>query len=136
MASIFRKGLFDGHVAIVTGGGSGIGLAIARSLGELGAKVAIAAATRSASSGQRPSSGRTAASVLAAPCDIREAEQVAALVDAVVREPRARDDPRQQRRRPVPDRGRDALAAGLGRGHPQQPERHVLHDPGGRDEAR
>ena len=41
MASIFRKGLFEGHVAVVTGGGSGIGLATARSLGELGAKVAI-----------------------------------------------------------------------------------------------
>ena len=41
MSNIFRKGLFDGHVAIVTGGGSGIGLATADALGELGAKVAI-----------------------------------------------------------------------------------------------
>ena len=41
MASIFRQGLFAGHVAIVTGGGSGIGFATARSLVELGAKVAI-----------------------------------------------------------------------------------------------
>ena len=41
MASIFRPGLFDGHIAIVTGGGSGIGFAIARTLGELGARVSI-----------------------------------------------------------------------------------------------
>jgi len=33
MASIFRPGLFEGQVAIVTGGGSGIGLAIAETLG-------------------------------------------------------------------------------------------------------
>ena len=32
MSSIFRPGLFEGQVAIITGGGSGIGLAIARSL--------------------------------------------------------------------------------------------------------
>lgn len=39
--SIFAPGLFDGQVAIVTGGGTGIGLATARELGALGARVAI-----------------------------------------------------------------------------------------------
>jgi citronellol/citronellal dehydrogenase len=84
MASIFRKGLFDGHIAIVTGGGSGIGLATARSLGELGAKVAIC--------GRKPEKLAAAETylkehgtteVFSATCDIREPEQIASFVDAV-----------------------------------------------------
>jgi citronellol/citronellal dehydrogenase len=82
MASIFRPGLFDDHVAIVTGGGSGIGLAIAETLGELGAKVAIL--------GRKPERLATAKARLeglgittfAAACDIREPEQVATFVNA------------------------------------------------------
>ncbi|MBN9159536.1 MAG: SDR family oxidoreductase [Myxococcales bacterium] len=85
MASIFRKGLVEGHVAVVTGGGSGIGLATARSLGELGAKVAIC--------GRNPEKLAAAEATLresvpgielfSASCDIREVEQVNAFVDAV-----------------------------------------------------
>lgn len=40
--SVFRKGLFDGQVALVTGGGTGIGRCIAHELASLGAKVLIA----------------------------------------------------------------------------------------------
>ena len=36
VSSIFRSGLFDGKVAIVTGGGTGIGLAITQELLYLG----------------------------------------------------------------------------------------------------
>jgi citronellol/citronellal dehydrogenase len=84
MATIFKKGLFEGHVAIVTGGGSGIGLATARSLAELGAKVAIC--------GRRPDKlaaaekdlhERGAPDVLAGTCDIREPDQIASFVDTV-----------------------------------------------------
>jgi|CZKU01.1.fsa_nt_gi citronellol/citronellal dehydrogenase len=83
MPSVFRPGLFAGHVAIVTGGGSGIGLAIARTLCELGASVAIA--------GRNPDKLETARAKLtshgwtvhAGTCDIREVEQVAAFVATV-----------------------------------------------------
>jgi NAD(P)-dependent dehydrogenase (short-subunit alcohol dehydrogenase family) len=39
---VFRDGLLNGKVALVTGGGTGIGAAIARELGHLGATVVIA----------------------------------------------------------------------------------------------
>jgi hypothetical protein len=40
--SIFRPGLLDGQVALVTGGGTGIGLGVAEELGRLGAHVVLA----------------------------------------------------------------------------------------------
>lgn len=43
MATIFKDGLFEGETALVSGGGSGIGLGIARLLGSLGARVVLAA---------------------------------------------------------------------------------------------
>ena len=41
-ASVFRPGLFDGQTVVVTGGGSGIGRAIAHELASLGAHVVVA----------------------------------------------------------------------------------------------
>lgn len=78
MASIFRPGLFEGHVAIVTGGGSGIGFATARSLAALGAKVAICG--RNA---EKLAAASAALGVFAKTCDIRVAEEVEAFVAAV-----------------------------------------------------
>ena len=42
MESIFRKGLFQDRVALITGGGTGIGLRTARELAALGATVVLA----------------------------------------------------------------------------------------------
>jgi citronellol/citronellal dehydrogenase len=83
MASIFRSGLFDGGVAIVTGGGSGIGLAIAGALGELGAKVAIGGRDLERLTRAKAELEGKGIAVHAAPCDIRDVEQVAAFVAGV-----------------------------------------------------
>jgi citronellol/citronellal dehydrogenase len=92
MPSMFRPGLFEGHVAIITGGGSGIGLAIARVLVELGCNVAIGGRKQEKLDAARAELERNDAQdtergrVLAATVDIREVEQVARFVEAVERE--------------------------------------------------
>ncbi|AUX29400.1 MULTISPECIES: SDR family oxidoreductase [Sorangium] len=85
--SIFAPGLFGHQVALVTGGGSGIGLACARELASLGAKVAICGRKPDkleAAAKALAEDGIAEADVLAAPCDIREPEQIAAFVGQVL----------------------------------------------------
>jgi citronellol/citronellal dehydrogenase len=88
MPSIFRQGLFDGHVAIITGGGSGIGLAIAHVLVDLGCKVAIGGRSQEKLDVARAAleAGDEKRRVFAQTVDIRDVEQVAAFTDAVGRE--------------------------------------------------
>ncbi len=83
MSTIFRPGLFEGHVAIITGGGSGIGLAIAHSLGELGCKIAICGRKAEKLEAAKTELEARGITVFAAPCDIRDAEAIAAYVDSV-----------------------------------------------------
>ena len=83
MHTIFRKGLFEGQVAIVTGGGSGIGLATAIAFGELGAKVAICGRKREKLEAAEQKLRALGIEVFAEACDIREVEQIAAFADAV-----------------------------------------------------
>jgi len=83
MPSVFRPGLFAGHVALVTGGGSGIGLAIARTLCELGASVAIAGRNPDRLEAARAKLASRGWTVHAGTCDIRDVDQVAAFVGAV-----------------------------------------------------
>jgi citronellol/citronellal dehydrogenase len=80
---IFAPGILDGQVAIVTGGGSGIGLATAAELVRLGAKVAICGRTLEKLEAARAEIGG-AEQVHVATCDIREPEQVTAFVAGVV----------------------------------------------------
>lgn len=79
---VFRTGLLQGKVAIVTGGGTGLGRAMAERFLALGANVAIC--------GRREDVLNTAAQemmenepgeVLAIPCDIRDAAAVDAMVE-------------------------------------------------------
>jgi len=86
---VFVPGILRGQVAIVTGGGSGIGLATARELLRLGAKVAICGRTAARLDAARPELEAAAAQVegagvMAQPCDIREPAQVEAFVRAVM----------------------------------------------------
>ncbi len=73
-----------GRVAIVTGGGTGIGLAVARRLGELGARIAIG--SRSARNLEEGTAELHHAGLdpLAAQVDVRNPEQVEELVHRVV----------------------------------------------------
>jgi citronellol/citronellal dehydrogenase len=83
---VFAPGILNDQVAIVTGGGSGIGLATAQELIRIGARVAICgrnAAKLEAAAEQLRAAGGT---VLARPCDIREPAQVEAFVTAVLGE--------------------------------------------------
>jgi citronellol/citronellal dehydrogenase len=83
---IFAPGILRDQVAIVTGGGSGIGLATALEMARLGAHVAICGRNQAkldaAAAQLRDAGGR----VLAQPCDIREPAQVEAFVQAVMAE--------------------------------------------------
>jgi citronellol/citronellal dehydrogenase len=81
---VFAPGIFHDQVALITGGGSGIGLATAGELRRLGAKVAICGRTP-----QKLEAARTALGgdgVLARPCDIREPAQVEQLIKDVLAE--------------------------------------------------
>lgn len=83
MPNIFRKGLFDGHVAIVTGGGSGIGLSTAIALGELGSKVAICGRKKEKLESAEEKLRSRGIEVFSDACDIREVEQIDAFAENV-----------------------------------------------------
>jgi citronellol/citronellal dehydrogenase len=79
LPTVFRAGLFAGSRVLVSGGGTGIGRAIALLFGRLGARVAVC--------GRRPEPleetcallSRVGSECLAVPANIREPEQVDAL---------------------------------------------------------
>ena len=81
-SKIFQAGLLDGQVAVVSGGGSGLGRATALELAALGARVVVCGRR------QEPLEETAAAAeggrVEARVCDIREEDQVEALVDGVL----------------------------------------------------
>src|SRR5918995_1671555 len=79
---IFQPGLLDGQVAVVTGGGSGLGRATALELAALGARVVVCG--RRADPLEETAAAAEGGGVEALVCDIREEGQVDGLVSSVL----------------------------------------------------
>jgi NAD(P)-dependent dehydrogenase (short-subunit alcohol dehydrogenase family) len=75
-----------GHVVLITGAGRGLGLALARAFAGSGAAVVLAARNAGAVAVAASEIVHAGGRAVAVPCDVRNAAQVAAMVDAAVRE--------------------------------------------------
>ncbi|XP_019616571.1 PREDICTED: peroxisomal trans-2-enoyl-CoA reductase-like [Branchiostoma belcheri] len=89
--SVFKNGLFAGKVAVVTGGGTGIGLAITKELLSLGCKVVIASRKKDRLQAAADEMAAcippgSSAQVKAIPCNIRKEDEVKNLMSSVVSE--------------------------------------------------
>jgi citronellol/citronellal dehydrogenase len=82
MSEIFRSGLLEGNVALVTGGGSGIGRATALELARLGADVVVCGRRGGPLEETCELAGETGCQ--ASVCDIRDEDAVDAMVDDVL----------------------------------------------------
>src|SRR5215831_12540796 len=82
---MFAPNLFADQVAVVTGGGTGIGLAIARRLGSLGARVAIASRNAEHLEAGCAALSESGVDALAVQVDVRNTEQVDEMVVRTVK---------------------------------------------------
>jgi NAD(P)-dependent dehydrogenase (short-subunit alcohol dehydrogenase family) len=83
-ASALPPGTFDGQVVIVTGGGTGLGKAIATEFGRLGARVAIASRKPEHLDAGMSALSDIGADVMSVGCDIRDPDQIAKCFDEIV----------------------------------------------------
>ena len=84
--TVFRPGLFDGQVALITGGATGIGYGIAELLGGLGAHVVIASRKQEKLDAAAESLSKNGARVSTVSVDVRDADRVKAMVEQVQRD--------------------------------------------------
>ena len=82
---MFIPTLLDGQVAVITGGGTGIGLAIAKRLGELGARIAVASRNSEHLEKGTAELRHAGQDPLAVQLDVRNPEQVDEMVTRVTR---------------------------------------------------
>jgi NAD(P)-dependent dehydrogenase (short-subunit alcohol dehydrogenase family) len=86
VASSFKTDMLKGQAAVITGGGTGIGLATATALARHGASIVLAARNaerlEEAASGLRALGGKA----IAVPTDVTDIKQVKAAIDTAVRE--------------------------------------------------
>ena len=83
-ATALVPGTFDGVAVIVTGGGTGLGKAIAAEFARLGASIVVMSRKPEHLEAARDAIGELGAPVLAVTCDIRDAESISAAFDAAV----------------------------------------------------
>jgi NAD(P)-dependent dehydrogenase (short-subunit alcohol dehydrogenase family) len=76
-----QPGTFDGVPVVVTGGGTGLGKAIASEFARLGASIVIASRKDEHLAAGREAMEALGAPVLAVACDIRDPDSIAAMVD-------------------------------------------------------
>jgi NAD(P)-dependent dehydrogenase (short-subunit alcohol dehydrogenase family) len=82
---MFESNLFKDHVAVITGGGTGIGLAIAKRLGSLGARIAIASRDAEHLEAGWAALSEAGIDALAVQLDVRKPEQVDEMVVRTVK---------------------------------------------------
>ncbi len=81
---IFKENLFKDQIAVVTGGGSGIGRGIAKSFAQLGAKLVLVGRTPQKLESVAEEIKALKSEALVVPTDIREPEQVSEMVRKTV----------------------------------------------------
>ena len=84
--TVFRAGLFDGQVALITGGATGIGFGIAELLGSLGAHVVIASRKLEHLDAAAATLRERGSRVSVTTVDVRDPERVKAMVEQVQRD--------------------------------------------------
>lgn len=80
---MFSRDLLQGKVAIITGGGTGLGKSMARKFSELGARVAIVSRSKDHLAKAKEELGKLGLDIYYDQCDIRKPEQITEAVDKI-----------------------------------------------------